>query len=56
VGDVIDLEAHRLKRRVGADPNMNVAACMYCGDEFPWGRRHDHRCGESSIHRHPSSL
>ena len=54
MADIIDLDAHRLKRRVSRDPDMNVASCMYCGAEFPWGRRHDHRCNESSMALHPS--
>jgi hypothetical protein len=55
MGTVTVLDEYRLKRRTSTDPNMNVASCMYCSAEFPWGERLDHQCAASSHARHPSS-
>jgi len=53
--EIADLEQFRLKKRESKDPYWNVACCMYCGGEFPWGQRYDHRCEEESRANHPSS-
>jgi len=52
--EVADLDEFRLRRSAKAG-DLNVAVCMYCGAEYPWGLRLDHDCQKSSRENHPSS-
>ncbi len=43
MGEVIDI-TERLAAKEAAEHDMNATWCLFCGAEYPWGERLEHRC------------